>query len=90
MFRPARTRVGIPIQLLAIAGVTTIILTASALPMIHERYRLSATFMLAFVGMVTLIRALYTLRGKIILLFLPVTLVSCALLLRIILEHSVG
>ena len=46
--------------------------------------------MLAFVGMVTLIRALYTLRGKLILLFLPVTLVSCALLLRIILEHSVG
>ena len=90
VFRPTRTRVGIPIQLLAIAGVATIILTASALPMIHERYRLSATVMLAFVGMVTLIRAPYTLRRKLILLFLPVTLVSCAWLLRIILENSLG
>jgi len=87
LFRPTLTRVALSIQLLAIAGVTTIILTASAFPMIHERYRLSATVMLAFVGLVTLIRAPYTLRRKLILLFLPVTLVSCAWLLRIILEN---
>jgi len=71
------------IQLISVAGITTLVLTSMSLPMIHERYRLPATALLAFSGAVTLLRSPQRWRSKIVWLISPVVAGAALWLARI-------